>query len=463
MPIISNTEATQYVPSMYYFGQLSSTSPYAIVMFNTEITVVTCDKWYKQHMMLNNEQHTVNVYTGWTVKTTNVLDNDDNMVYDTSFTTIYTMLYNTFAYLINDLNVNASNIVVACHEMPFTVLTSENITAKKGDASTGLQAVDRSLSGSSTGSLVGCHCNRLNYSDVKSNYWLSRLLEYFNIVIMIGGHKHTYMCSNPLCENYMYTVTDGEGNEVTKSSLIDGPMEMHQTLQDDNVSFIMNVIMIPETQETVTVDGQPTTVTIGQHCIYDDGTHEGDDVVRAQIHTSKFPLMQTVYDKNRTVNGAGVEFSNNGNVCYPYYGITTHHANAHPVVYFMCQATGYKLMSNKELPSGDQRFSMFIPAQNNGKAGPEQKYAMFAIIDPVEGAIKLARIKGITAKNDNTSKTNNADGQHLLEQNCYSTNPISIQWFIGNTGVDESKRSIYGNRPSGTTSNNEMSFYKYKQ
>lgn len=39
------------------------------------------------------------------------------------------------------------------------------------------------------------------------------------------------------------------------------------------------------------------------------------------------------------------------------------------VTYFMCQATGFKLTSNKELPSANQKFSIAIPETTvkNGK------------------------------------------------------------------------------------------------
>jgi len=57
----------------------------------------------------------------------------------------------------------------------------------------------------------------------------------------------------------------------------------------------------------------------------------------------------------------------------------------------MCQATGFKLMSNKELPSPDQTFSQYIPksqiTRNNenkitkSSASPEQRYPMYAVVE----------------------------------------------------------------------------------
>jgi hypothetical protein len=65
----------------------------------------------------------------------------------------------------------------------------------------------------------------------------------------------------------------------------------------------------------------------------------------------------------------------------------------------MCQATGYKLTSNKELPSPYQKFSLIIPqsgldSKGKDSADVNQKYPMFAIISQSSNqtSIILARI-----------------------------------------------------------------------
>ena len=79
----------------------------------------------------------------------------------------------------------------------------------------------------------------------------------------------------------------------------------------------------------------------------------------------------------------------------------------HGVVYWMLQATGFKLTSNKELPSPYQEFSQLIPpTTKSGSAGnytvnaaADQKFPMFAIIDVgidnYEYGIELIRINNI--------------------------------------------------------------------
>lgn len=85
-------------------------------------------------------------------------------------------------------------VIAACHEMPFTVITKACLNeGKKGES--------RSLNGTS---LVGSHLNHIGPKDVKARYWFSRLLEYFGVKLCIGGHKHTYACTHPVRENYYY-------------------------------------------------------------------------------------------------------------------------------------------------------------------------------------------------------------------------------------------------------------------
>ena len=191
---------------------------------------------------------------------------------------------------------------------------------------------------SNTGTLVGSHLNQICPEDNKKGiYWFSRLMEYRNVGIVLCGHKHTYTCTYPLREYYFYDTFNSKDN---------GPMPMNPTLQNDNITFIK------------------------------DG-----------IDYSKLPLTK------RPVSGSDTTSS-----FLPY---TSKEDLTGGITYFMCQATGYKLTSNKELPSANQKFSKVLPQTTvkNGKDSPsaEQKYPMFAIIslDSNNIAIKLLRIKNI--------------------------------------------------------------------
>lgn len=403
IPIISNSEATHYVPSLYYFGnemnQDAGVDAYRFLMINSEITEETCKSWYKQLISITENDVTkifpVNVYTGWSISRDNY-----EFIYDISFETIYSLIYKMISSFSDKSEENKEHLIAVCHEMPFTVITNSNLKCTVVGEET-CQNIDRSLSGTS---LVGSHLNRLNRFDKKSNYWFSRLLEYFGIKLCIGGHKHTYACTNPLREFYYY--------EDNKNSLTDGPMEMNSTLQNDSAIF----------STTVGIDSESSTETV--YSINSDSNS-------ITINTSKFPLMiNEIEGITKTID-----------YFFPYYGINSFEITTYDqdqestitinypgVVYFMCQATGYKLKSNKELPSPSQKFSYVIPLTDvtgsSDSPNENQQRPMFAEIRFGEEnnlyTIYLYRIENIM------------NGIALFSQLSYSTSPASYKYLKGN-------------------------------
>lgn len=380
VPIISNENATHYIPSLYYF-ESKGTTPYRFVMFNSEITATTCLEWYKQ---LTSRNTAVNVYTGWEIS------NASDAIFDNSFTSVYTMTYDM-------LNAgNDTNVIVACHEMPFTVITNANLVSGK-------ESIDRSLKESATGSLVGCHGNRLNYTDSKAIYWFSRLIEHFRIKLVLGGHKHTYACTNPIREFYYYKKDNGD----MANSLTDGPMVMQRTLANDDCTWSVSV---------------GVSETAGQNTIYKINVTDNPTTV----NTTKFPLMKSSY--------TGIKKAST--IFYPYYGVENLTGG---VVYFMCQATGFKLKSNKELPSPDQRFAYVIPKTVVGTSSDtpnaNQQKPMFAEIELNTGnkyKVYLYRVENVM------------NGTKLFSQLNYSKANASYSFLKGNESSD-SEDAIYGN------------------
>lgn len=314
IPIIKTDDGDdKYIPSLYYFDLPQNIR---MVMVNSEITIKTCETWFKK--FYNGKP--VNIYTGWTV-------NQGNCEFRSDFTTIYTMLYHM-------LNKESHKKIVACHEMPFTVITSDNllIENKAGEKS-------RSLNGTS---LVGSHMNQMSADDKVGIYWFSRLLEHYGVKLCLGGHKHTYASTFPIRENYLYKNSEGDF-----SSKEDGKMTMEDTLVNEK-----NVIWV-------------------------------DDKKR---NLSKFPLVGSEIDN--------INDSSDPKYIHPFEkvgGLTG------GVIYFMCQATGYKLTSNKELPSNYQEFSNLIPKTNVSTADTDQQYPMFAIIKFINNgcSVSLGRVHNI--------------------------------------------------------------------
>ena len=325
VPIVNN----KYIPSLYYF----ESDQFRFVMINSEITYINCQKWFN----LTKDDAIVNIYTGFTLGT--------NQVYDNSFKSIYQMVYHMLD--------TTKQCIAVCHEMPYTVITNSSIT-------NGQEGYSRSV-GPGGGTLIGSHCNQLTNSETgKGLYWLSRLLEFKHVKLCIGGHKHTYACTYPVREYFLFGENKNSKDNYSEYTMTD-------TLENDNVTWI-----------------------------------------QGSKHLTKFPLTK------RTDVGEPT-----GNIFFPYTAVPDLEGG---VTYFMCQATGYKLTSNKELPSANQKFSLVVPntTVKGGKdtASSEQKYPMFGIIslDNTEYNIKLVRIANIFK-------------DFKFAQNIYSTEPMQLQYF----------------------------------
>ena len=420
LPLIKGTDnKIRFIPSFYVFG---TPDKYSFVMMNSELTPTNCGKWFKKTIHEYDTDLNVNLYTGWTIKESAASKNAP--VYDSSFTTIYTMLYNiitdhiankkskepSYNYITQKAN-KTENLIVACHEMPFTVVTDANLKPNTVQ-------VDRSIS---DGKLVGSHMNMMSPADSKSNYWFSRLLEHFGVKFCYGGHKHTYAITNELRENYLYTV-DG----VEKSSFVNGPMIMPQTLEgnNDTAVFITNI----HSNGT-----QPDTP--GKNIQY---TNTGTEL---KVALSKFPLMNIDDDVACPIDTdnkklKGINISESGDYIYPYYGVElSDDEDLGGVIYMMCQATGFKLKSNKELPGPKQRFSYIIPKTNTTSSGDKpnanQQHPMFTEIQPDTCTAYLMRYKNIHS------------GSNVLQQDVYATANIVME-YLYRKDSDTSEDSMYG-------------------
>jgi hypothetical protein len=377
-------------------------------MINSEITKVNCEQWFK--LVYNNKP--VNIYTGFTI------DSGIKSVYaadELHFTPIYEMLYKMTAD-------NKYKYITVCHEAPFTVITNASLkTSAATSGATVPYSEDRSLSGTS---LVGCHMNIIHADSTNAPglYWFSRLLEFRGIKLCLCGHKHTYACTHPIRENFQFF----------KDS------EWHYS---KNEQYVMPASLKEEYNESL--DNHSTI-----KWIWDDAIVSESNVWKNVNHT-KFPLinMEITYgsnDPSEFLPGEYVSNLTNG------------------VRYFMCQATGYKLTSNKELPSPKQIFSEFIPITVPGtsKDTPDnnQKYPMFAIItieeNNIQYKVKLARIANIL-KN------------YTFTQQSFTTDNMELEYLVTKyvnlnkeeVSANEGKPDGYGKWVSADYENTDLFIY----
>ena len=317
-----------YIPSTYYFG----TDTYKFLMVNSEVTYTACKTMYTLDTLTN-------VYTGFTMANS-TSDNAFVQNYNSNITPIYNTLYNW-------LNTNKSATwIAACHEMPFTVVTHSNLNTSTKDKSRSIDA--------SKGSLVGSHLNQLYQYDLKGLNWFSRLLEYFGIKLCIGGHKHTYVCTFPLRENFTF---DGKSSKTSQYT-------MPATLETDNVTW-------------------------------EDSNNSG-------YNSTKIPA--SFVSSNTTVEVKD-------NIISP---LVSSNNSLNHVTYLMSQATGYKVKSNKELPSASQVFAKVVAGTSSSAAQMSQLYPMYVIVEFEDGIkAKLIRLGNILTIDTKTKYTESFNLQSI--------------------------------------------------
>ena len=385
-----------YIPSLYYMDCIlhndnNNEKTLRLLFVNSEITAINCRDWFNLKVYNSdntiNKDATINIYTGFTcgisAKATQEWKGD-------TFTPIYNILYSWT----NDQN---KDYIPFCHEMPFTVITNACLAWHDKD---NIQIGNyRSLSDAASPALIGSHLNQLTkVEDGKGMHWFSRLLEYRNIKVCLGGHKHTYACTYPLRENYIYTI-----DNTTKYSLTDGPMSMSSTLENDTAAWKIN----GKNLSKFPIAKRP------KEYINNDNVSE----------IEQFNIADNV--------SFDIKVSSEPNRFWPLVDEPVDHPDYSKVSYLMSQATGYKLTSNKELPSEIQKFAMILPKttidKNSDSASADQKFPMFTSLD-------------LSLKEDNMSfkykvgRFNNIfNGSYKFTQTAYSSDPIEVQYLVQNT------------------------------
>ena len=413
----------RYIPSVYYF----ETKGVMYVVANSEVTKTTCEKWFGLYgKEVNGDTQSINLYTGIEIRANGDYNNkcqNENIIFYPIYETLYSWLNN---------NKSGSNkkVVFACHEIPFTVITQASLANFDKDT----MSYTRNYPNGSS-SLLGSHMNQLDAKENRGTYWVSRLLEYFGCKLCIGGHKHTYALSYPIKENYQWIDNDG----VEHNSL-DDIKEMKLTLEDESGENPENALswFVKTSKDE---EGNPFNV----------GGNITDEI---SISSTKVP-----YIPEDLYNAIGK---------FKFEGNSTYYRCCDPIKvsddgkydgfvnYSMCQATGYKLKSNKELPSAYQVFSKLIPKTDNkyedGKftdtVNENQLYPMYSVLEFVHNRngvieaidVKLCRVAGIFK----------SDGKDSFTQTSYGTNKPSIQYLISVT--DENVDIIKG----GMTKDNYM-------
>jgi hypothetical protein len=252
-------------------------------------------------------------------------------------------------------------------------------------------------------------------------YWISRLLEHFGCKLCIGGHKHTYALSYPIKENYQWGVKGDNGEYTYTNSLIE-TKPMSSTLEDESgVEPIYKISWFVETQYDSDKSKNPYNIS---------GSVEGP----VEISSTKLP-----YIPNDLYNKIGANKSEDNTSYYRCCSpINTDDSKYNGFInYSMCQATGYKLKSNKELPCAYQVFSKLIPMTqhtvgDDGKItdspSGNQLYPMFSVLEFKHD--ESGNISAIDVKMCRVAGIFKTDGGDSFTQTNYGKNALSIQYLI---------------------------------
>ena len=413
-----NITEDKYIPSFYYF----KTKKVLYVIVNSEIPESNCKSWFGLCSNFDDVTQYVNIYTGIeSVKNGRYAGNNDY------FIPLYETMYAWLKSNKIDENSTIRRVVVAMHEMPFTVITNTSLT------NTNEAQIPCTRNHPTTKARLGSNVNQLNINENRGIYWCSRLLEDFNCKLVIGGHKHTYALTYPIKEKYNWTY-----NGVTKDSK-DECKPMSATLEDEagttptyDISWDIDL-----TTDEVRNEYKITTTRTGTNSVSND----------TKLNSTKTP-----YIPENLYNMYGLSVYNSTTslfrCCTPVTVSDTETYN-HFVTYSMCQATGYKLKSNKELPSPSQLFSKIIPKTKTGeKPSNEQLYPMYSVLafnnDCSELDVTMNRITGILL----------SPGSDSFGQDIYGTGEMGIQTLC--TGTD-----IYGSWKNNIDEDNKYLHIKF--
>lgn len=372
------TTPARYIPSTYCF----ETKDVMYIICNSEITKDTCNLWYN---LKSSNDNVVNIYTGIEILNNGVYDKTT-----TPFTPIYEIIY---GWLKSNKDGDDKKVVVAMHEMPFTVITKASLT------NTNAKQLPCTRNHPTAGARLGSNMNQLDINENRGIFWASRLLESFNCKLVIGGHKHTYALSYPIKEKYSWTY-----DSVTKDSK-DETKPMSATLQDES-----GVIPTYEINWGIELSDDNRT----EYNVSTDKVTVSDLVTLNSTKTPYIP--KSLYDAYGSIsyeNGKSGIFR-----CCSPIEVTDNKFDGF-VNYSMCQATGYKLKSNKELPSKIQVFSKIIPQTTHKDSGDspsaEQLYPMYSVLDFNESCsevdVMMCRIAGIFSENGKDTFTQTAYGK----------------------------------------------------
>jgi hypothetical protein len=247
---------------------------------------------------------------------------------------------------------------------------------------------------------------------------------------VIGGHKHTYALSYPIKEKYSWTKHEPDPQDSTKEIWYDSKTDtkpMLPTLADEageNPAY--------EISWKIDLTSDDTRNE------YNVSTDRSKIANTKYLNSTKTPYIpQALYE---SCGEAIYDAQKKGLFrCCSLIDTTSNSKYDGFVNYSMCQATGYKLKSNKELPSQIQVFSKIIPKTNHKASGDspnaDQLYPMYSVLefnnDCSELNVTMNRITGIFASlgTDTFTQTSYGKGDMDVQTLCTNQDGMYGNWM----------------------------------
>lgn len=294
---------------------------------------------------------------------------------------------------------NCSKCLVYMHEIPFTIVTDAFVTG-----------------GSERGG------SKLNTYNTKGSYRLSRLFKLYGIRIVFGGHKHTYSLSYPVYD--CSTDINNYNSDIVLPGYEDDP---HRIVTSE--ASRSPVIQFITMGDVSTLDAADTKRTSDAKLL---ACHLTDSCTYKSIH----------YDPGYYVymNNGYQQLNNDNNIIFG--DITARCQLVTSIdapVYVMSQATGFKLVSNKELMTIKDNVIPWIklscPEVSSGNAGRLQLDPMYITYDldsiTNTASIKFKRVENITSIIQNSKGTYSVSCT-LNDQKPNLTNSVLFEQTLEN-------------------------------
>lgn len=297
--------------------------------------------------------------------------------------------------------------------MPFTILTNDNLLSvideNTEDIIQNNQFTDRS---NILKTPSGCHWNHIpsmgNNRTYPRYYWLSRIYEEFGVSLVLGGHKHTYSSSLPIKENI-------DADNIMSTGIFHGTEDYSNTYKP---------IIQLKRSDLKKIYGESLSDASLKEAWYNTGIEKcsNDSAATSDLLKKQY----SIYFQNNICDINDIEIVDK--ITYP--------------IYVMTQSSGYKLISNKELPGRfipwltntnienglvDNLASTYYPVTANIKVNSDQLYPIY-----IHWNITNSKITGtpmrFSYQSDGTKQlfykgNTNANGTYKL------INEIGFNWY----------------------------------